>query len=193
MRLPSCSDLVQDSHRSPDESKGFFANKVLLVEGATEYYALPELMKKLGHSLTQAGVEIVMARGKNSIPLYWRLFRAFDIPCACLFDGDRKGNDKKASKKANDELGNLLGIDVNGILLNAAQKDIYIQKDVAFFSKDFETFMRNEVPEYVSRENECRDLGIQSKPGVARAVCKSLETDSLPPAFNELWDKVIEP
>lgn len=176
----------------PDESKGFFATKVLLVEGATEYYALPQIMRSLGHSLVQSGVEIVMANGKNSIPLYWRIFKAFGIQCACLFDGDGKGKDKKSSKNANNQLQALLGIDVNGLLATLGE-DAYITENVAFFKVDFETFMRTEVSSYAQHEEECRKLGIESKPGLARAVCGMLSKEELPAFFEGLWKKVIRP
>ena len=176
----------------PDESKGFFATKVLLVEGATEYYALPEIMRTLGYSLVQSGVEIVMASGKNSIPLYWRIFKAFGIQCACLFDGDGKGKDKKSSKNANNQLQALLGIDVNGLLATLGE-DAYITENVAFFKVDFETFMRTEVSSYAQHEEECRKLGIESKPGLARAVCGMLSKEELPAFFKGLWKKVIRP
>lgn len=176
----------------PDESKGFFATKVLLVEGATEYYALPEIMRTLGYSLVQSGVEIVMASGKNSIPLYWRIFKAFGIQCACLFDGDGKGKDKKSSENANNQLQALLGIDVNGLLATLGE-DAYITENVAFFKVDFETFMRTEVSSYAQHEEECRKLGIESKPGLARAVCGMLSKEELPAFFEGLWKKVIRP
>lgn len=175
-----------------DESKGFFATKVLLVEGATEYYALPQIMRTLGHSLVQSGVEIVMASGKNSIPLYWRIFKAFGIQCACLFDGDGKGKDKKSSENANNQLQALLGIDVNGLLATLGE-DAYITENVAFFKVDFETFMRTEVSSYAQHEEECRKLGIESKPGLARAVCGMLSKEEFPAFFEGLWKKVIRP
>lgn len=176
----------------PDESKGFFATKVLLVEGATEYYALPQIMRTLGHSLVQSGVEIVMANGKNSIPLYWRIFKAFSIQCACLFDGDGKGKDKKSSKNANNQLQALLGIDVND-LLATLDEGAYVTENVAFFKVDFETFMRTKVNSYAQHEEECRKLGIESKPGLARAVCGMISKEELPAFFEELWKKVIRP
>lgn len=176
----------------PDESKGFFATKVLLVEGPTEYYALPEIMRKLGHSLAQSGIEIVMANGKNSIPLYWRIFRAFGIQCSCLFDGDGKGKDKKSSKNANNQLQALLDVDVNRILGMHSQS-MFIKDNMAFFKVDFETFMREEVNSYLQYEQEFRSIGIESKPGLARAVCSKLKREEIPISFEELWQKVIRP
>lgn len=175
----------------PDESKGFFATKVLLVEGATEYYALPELMAKLGHSLTQVGTEIVIANGKNAMPLYWRIFSAFEIQCACLFDGDSKN--KKGSEKDNSQLSNMLKVNIQEIA-DGLQQNLYISDSFAFFRTDFEHFMRSTVSSYTSREQEIKDVyHITSKPGVARAVCRNIDAKELPKELSQLWEDVIAP
>ena len=174
----------------PDEAKGFFASKVLIVEGATEYFALPELFSKLGHSLVREGVEIVNVRGKNSIPLYWRLFSAFGIECCCIFDGDIK---KEGGKAANDALGDILGIDVSDILDGmTGDGEMHICGDAAFFSKDFERFMRARSTSYLSFEKQWRDeFGVTSKPELARATSRALQAVDIPNEFEAIWQEVI--
>lgn len=174
----------------PDEAKGFFASKVLIVEGATEYFALPELFSKLGHSLVREGVEIVNVRGKTSIPLYWRLFSAFGIECCCIFDGDIK---KEGGKAANDALGTILGIDVSAILDGmVGDGEMYVCGDAAFFSKDFERFMRAESASYLTYEKQWRDeYGVTSKPELARATSRALQVEDIPKEFETIWEKVI--
>jgi putative ATP-dependent endonuclease of OLD family len=175
----------------PDESKGFFATKVLLVEGATEYYALPELMGKLGHSLTQVGTEIVIATGTNAMPLYWRIFSAFEIQCACLFDGDSKN--RKESERDNAQLSSVLKVNIQKIA-DGLQQELYISDGFAFFRTDFEHFMRSSISSYASREQEVRDVyHITSKPGVARAVCRKIDASELPEEIDQLWQDVIAP
>lgn len=174
----------------PDEAKGFFATKVLIVEGATEYYSIPLIMEKLGHSLTQEGIEIVNARGKNSIPLYWRLFSAFGIQCCCIFDAD--GN-KPESKKANQEMSNLLGIDVGNSLVNK-DNQFFIQDGFAYYRDDFEHFMRNATEDYARLEQHMTErLGITSKPGKAKACTQFLPQEQIPSEYEELWQRVIFP
>lgn len=175
----------------PDEAKGFFATKVLLAEGSTEYHALPVLMRTLGHSLTQEGIELVNARGKTSIPLYWRLFSAFGIECACIFDADDDAN--KEAKKANGQLSALLGIDVSKEVAGLGGP-IYIADGIAFFRKDFECFMRASVPGYAAKEEEQVEVyGNTSKPGKARAVCCQLKKSDLPDTLEKLWQRTIKP
>ena len=42
-----------------------FAETIVLVEGATEFFALPVYLKRIGFSLAEHGVEIVNCRGKD--------------------------------------------------------------------------------------------------------------------------------
>ena len=67
-----------------------FAETIVLVEGATEFFALPIYLKRIGFSLAENGIEIINCRGKDSIPLFWRLFTAFGYKCFFIFDGDKK-------------------------------------------------------------------------------------------------------
>ena len=48
-----------------DQLKGMFAETIILVEGATEYFAIPEFLKRCGFSLAEHGMEIVNCRGKD--------------------------------------------------------------------------------------------------------------------------------
>lgn len=76
-----------------DQLKGMFAETIVLVEGATEFFALPVYLKRIGFSLSEHGVEIVNCRGKESIPLFWRLFNAYGYNCYFIFDGDGKATE----------------------------------------------------------------------------------------------------
>lgn len=62
------------------------------MEGATEYFALPVYLKRSGYSLAEHGTEIVNCRGKDAIPLYWRLFKAYGYNCYAIFDCDRNAS-----------------------------------------------------------------------------------------------------
>ena len=50
-----------------DQLKGMFAETIVLVKGATEFFTLPVYLKRIGFSLAEHGVEIVNCRGKDSI------------------------------------------------------------------------------------------------------------------------------
>jgi putative ATP-dependent endonuclease of OLD family len=170
----------------PDEAKGLFADKILIVEGPTEYYALPILFHKLGHSLTKNGIELIFARGKTSIPFYWRLFSAYEIPCSCLFDADVT---KQEGRAENAQLSSILGANVPDVVSNCTNRFQQVGNG-AFFLKDYESFMRESVSEYTDLEERARnDFGISSKPGVAAKVAAELiDTRAIPPEMELIWN-----
>lgn len=174
----------------PDEAKGLFANKVLIVEGATELFALPEAFHTLGHSLLQEGVEIVQARGKSSIPFFWRVYSAFGIVCACIFDGDAS-NERR--KKANSDIASIFSVDVNAAVDQMVDdRDVFIGDNIAFFRNDYECFMRSKSPKYASHETSLRlNYGMSAKPEIARAAMHVLKRNELPTELETIWQKVV--
>ena len=82
-----------------EQLKGFFAQKIILVEGDTEAQSLPYYFERLDYNLEANGIEIVKCQGKNNILKYYRLFRAYGYQCYCLLDAD-EGSKKD---KKNDE------------------------------------------------------------------------------------------
>lgn len=145
-----------------DQLKGFFAENILLVEGETEYFSLPYYFKKAGFNLAEQGIEIVNCRGKNSIPLYYRLYSAYGYKCFCLFDCDMK-------KGQNTDFIKLFNI----TQLSEQNDTFVISEEYGYFGKDFETYMRNKNKTYQDDENKYRDeYGITSKPGIAKAIAQ---------------------
>ncbi len=69
----------------------------MLVEGLAEKYGLPVLAHKTGVSLDT--LTIISCNGKNKIPYYHLLCKAFNIPCFTLFDFDNKKEDADENKK----------------------------------------------------------------------------------------------
>lgn len=146
-----------------DQLKGMFAETILLVEGATEYFALPVYLKRVGFSLAEHGVEIIDCRGKNSIPLFWRLFTAYGFNCYFIFDGDAKTNDNNRI--------------FSGIISTdfwETEFDKYVMRhDYAYFGVDFENYFRSAMSEYNSIESKITETyHITSKPGKAKAVAQ---------------------
>ncbi len=75
--------------------RGFFANRIMLVEGPTESLALPEYFKKSGRSLVAEGIDIIPVEGKNNLAKWYRLFTAYGIPTYVVFDCDGDINSHK--------------------------------------------------------------------------------------------------
>lgn len=148
-----------------DQLKGMFAETIILVEGATEYFSIPIYLKNAGFSLAEHGIEIINCRGKESIPLYWRLFNAYGYRCFAIFDCDRNSDKTK----------NVF----SGIFDNEWQTESSVCEvagEYAYFGKDFETYLRNIVDGYEELEKEVSETyQITSKPGKAKAVAQHLE------------------
>lgn len=72
-----------------EQNEGFFADRVIIVEGATEQYALPIYFDKIGYNLDTANVAIVTAESVTLVAQLCTIFSALGLPCYCIFDGDK--------------------------------------------------------------------------------------------------------
>lgn len=72
----------------PNVKAALFADAVILVEGETEYGALPVFARKLGISLARENVNIVNAGGVKSTKALRRLFNNLGIKCLSIIDKD---------------------------------------------------------------------------------------------------------
>ncbi len=151
-----------------DQLKGMFAETIILVEGATEFFALPIYLKRIGYSLAEHGVEIVNCRGKDSIPLFWRLFRAYGYNCYFIFDGDAKAEENARI--------------FNGIITadnwETSESKYAMTLNYAYFGVDFEKYFRFAVEDYTLMEQQVAEVyHVTTKPGKAKAIaqhCKNI-------------------
>lgn len=149
----------------PDQLKGMFAEKIILVEGETEYFAIPEYFKKEKYSLSEHGIEIVNCRSKSSIPLFWRLFKAYGYSCYAIFDCDK--NPKETSK--------IFSGLISRSEWTTEDNACCIENNYAFWGNDFETYFRSNIPEYIEIELEVtKKYHITSKQGKAKAVAQHI-------------------
>ena len=149
-----------------DQLKGMFAETIVLVEGATEFFALPVYLKRIGFSLAEHGVEIVNCRGKDSIPLFWRLFNAYRYNWYFIFGGDGKTTENTKIFK---------GIITTDTWETAAEKYVKTHQ-YAYFGVDFEKYFRSVMTEYSSLEQQVAEkYHITSKPGKAKAIAQHCE------------------
>jgi putative ATP-dependent endonuclease of OLD family len=154
---------------------GFFAKKIVLVEGQTEQFALPVYLRKVGMDVTREGIAIVPVMGKGNLAKWWRLFTAYGIPTYMIFDNDSK--DDQTAVKRRDVLTTLRVDNADEII---ASEDWLIHEKFCVFGKDFEATMRANFPEYQKWEDEAnKNLG-DSKPIVARYVASQLNVDNVP-------------
>lgn len=87
------------ANSTKDILEGFFANKVVLVEGPTESLSLPIYLRRAGFNTAKEGVAIIGVQGKGNLAKWRRLFTAFEIPCYIIFDSDGAADDKNGTKR----------------------------------------------------------------------------------------------
>lgn len=71
-------------------NEGFFAKKIVLVEGQSETLVLPLLLKSISCDITRECITIVRCGCKDELDRFFRLYSEFGIPCYLIFDGDRQ-------------------------------------------------------------------------------------------------------
>lgn len=89
-----------------DRSSMFFADRVLLVEGATEKALFTYLLARDWHDLTPHRISVIDVFGKYNFHRFIALLEGFSIPYGLILDDD---NDKNHHKAINEMLKNLAG------------------------------------------------------------------------------------
>ena len=159
---------------------GFFARKVVLVEGPTESMALPALMRRLPHGTIDTvkdGVAVIPVHGKGNLPRWWRLFTAYGIPTYVIFDNDRE-DDPKGVKRS--DMLTSLGIPRDSFDYLLGTEDWVVESEFCIFGENYESTMRRYFGDaYTQLEEEARDqLGLGTKlakPLIARYVAEHLK------------------
>lgn len=164
---------------------GFFAKKIVLVEGPTEQLALPIYLQKVGLDVTREGVAIVPVGGKGNLAKWWRLFTAYGIPTYVIFDNDMEDDNKETKRK---DVLKALDIDEENWRQYLQSDQWLITAKLTVFGKNFEDAMRDQFAGYSDLEQEAKDMFGDSKPIVARYVANRLDVESNDPG----WEKYRE-
>jgi len=168
-------DSMRDTYShayNPLRNEGFFAKKIILVEGSTEEYALPVYCSALKYNLDINGVSIITAGGKGTLDRYLRVFNEFGIPCYVIFDGDKGSKDANLIKTTKGLLQ----------LLNygkAFPPPTVVEKTFSVFEENFEQQLKKDVTNYDELKSSAMiDLGLkeESKPLIARYIARKLTT-----------------
>ena len=154
----------------------FFANKIVLVEGPTEEYALPIYLDAVGYDTLENGVAVISVGGKGNLAKWWRFFSAYQIPTFVCFDNDaKKDNDGTKRKDALKAIG-IPELELNNIL---STSDWNVNDRFCVFGSDFEDTFRASFIDYSSIEKEeIFRLGA-SKPIIARAVARKIVSSEI--------------
>jgi putative ATP-dependent endonuclease of OLD family len=163
------------NHSTTHILNGFFAKKIVLVEGLTEELSLPIYLERRGLDVTREGIEVIGVQGKGNLAKWWRLFTLYGIPTFVCFDNDKK-NDTKGTHRA-DSL-KAIGIVDSELEAILDIEDWIISNSYCVFGVDFETTMKSVFKDYEEVEELQKNLlGTTSKHIVAREVAKNLNMD----------------
>ena len=171
-----------------DESKneGFFARKVILIEGDTEKYALPIYFKAKDLDIDNEKISIISAGSVDSITYLLLIFSEFGIPCYAIFDGDKpdfelkeipenKKDEIQSKSRRNKELMSLLGEKISTPDLFFPETKI--TEKFAVWEKDFESTFHRTLDIYDTVKSEAKKLyGNDSKPLTAKYIAKKITT-----------------
>ncbi len=187
----SMRDLYSHAY-NPSRNEGFFASKIILVEGQTEEYSLPIYADALPNcALDPQGISVVECGGKGAMDRLFRIFNELHIPCYILFDYDSGNSDKNI-------------IDKSKKLLAMAGKSqdepegLFVEDTIACFKNNWESDLRSEIPDIDTLTGDARrELGLDSdsgKPLIARYIARkitSCEPPIVPPSLKTIIEKAV--
>lgn len=166
------------------KNEGFFANKVILVEGPTEEYALPIYFEALGFNLDQSQVAIINAGSVQNLNYLYIIFNELEIPCYLIFDGDKpvsfdptkvdpsQKDDLKSKSRRNKELLQFVGA-TEFITDDAYFFPCISEHRVTIFEHEFEIEVHRTLSKYDEWKEEATKLfGNDSKPLAARYIAR---------------------
>jgi len=167
-------------------NEGFFAKKIILVEGQTESYCLPIYGRGMGHDFDTLGVAVIDCGGKDQIDRLYRIFNELGIPCYVLFAYDKSTPDAVGASK---ELLKFLKHS------DAAPATPHITDSFACFVETWEKDLQPEIPDFDKHHKAAGEyLGKCGKPLHARYIATQLTKLSkphIPATFKEMIDQAI--
>ena len=156
---------------NPTRNEGFFARRIVLVEGQTEEYALPIYAEAIGNPLDALGVAVVECGGKSSMDRHFRVFNELGIPCYILMDYDRNSDKPEITAKSR-ELLELMGA------ASDPPSGYAVYDRIACFEENWEATIRAAIPDYDALRAEAAEhLGPAGKPLVARYIAHRIASE----------------
>jgi len=174
---------------NPRRNEGFFASKIILVEGPTEEYSFPIYADALPNcAFDPQGMSVVECGGKGMMDRLFRIFNELHIPCFIIFDYDKGNSDENIISKSKELLA-LTGENLD------APSSLFVADGIACFPNKLEVDLKSEIPDADTLTAEARkELGLSDdagKPLIARYIARKL-TSRKPPAVPASLKKIIE-
>ena len=192
--IDASSDSIRElySHAyHPNRSEGFFARSIILVEGATEQYALPIYAEAAGYPFDSLNISVVDSGGKGTMDRLYRIFNELGIPCFILFDYDKNNGDNNDIEKSKELLA-MMNEDTE------PPKEILVRDKVACFPDTWEVDLASEIPNVEDLTAKARrELGLHSnsgKPLIARYIAKKLTSNdppTIPSSIKTILEKAV--
>lgn len=187
----SIRDLYSHAY-NPHRNEGFFASKIILVEGLTEEYSLPIYADAIPNcTFDPQGMSVVECGGKGAMDRLFRIFNELHIPCYILFDYDSGNTDSKIINKSKELLA-LAGKPQD------PPESLFVDDTIACFPTKWETHLRPEIPDIESLTGEARKaLGLSDdsgKPLIARYIARKLTSKNppvVPPSLKTIIEKAV--
>lgn len=180
------------SNATTEVTSGIFAKSCVIVEGRTEAFALPELLRLVDFDPLRYGVAFVMVDGVSNLAKWHRFYDIFDIPVYPIFDtdSDKSGEAAKGPQAAREDLMRALRKDVNQA--SAMSTDPLSVTDLyASFSPNFEGAMKRLLgPRWNELCEEASQTVGPSKPLIARHVARNLSISDLPSELKQTLAKL---
>jgi hypothetical protein len=173
---------------NPRRNEGFFASKIILVEGLTEEYSLPIYADAVADcAFDSQNISAVECGGKGAMDRLFRIFNELHIPCYLLLDFDSGNADKNVIEQSKELLA------LGGEPPNEPKAPL-VADGVACFQKKWETDLRGELPDVDALTAEARnELGLSDdtgKPLIARYIARKL-TSKTPPVVPAILQQII--
>jgi putative ATP-dependent endonuclease of OLD family len=93
--MPEAAFLAKLHIFSREICEGFFARKVILVEGVTDKAVLEGVYRSLGRDNLLEGISIISVEGKTKMDKPFYIFNKLGIPAFAVFDSDRNKRDQR--------------------------------------------------------------------------------------------------
>lgn len=162
----------QYSHAfNPMINEGFFADKVVIVEGPSEQYSLPIYADCLKYDMDRKNISVIHSDGKGQMDRLLRVFNGFKIPTYLWFDGDKNNKEKNVTEKTL-ELLKLLGDPIDKIE-NVKTK---VSDRYTVLESTLEELLSQELGDYEAFRRQANEtLGPSGKPLTHRFIAKQLQ------------------
>jgi putative ATP-dependent endonuclease of OLD family len=160
---------------------GIFARACVIVEGRTEAFALPDLLRSVGFEPLRHGIAFVSVDGVSNLAKWLRFYHIVGLPVYPVLDtdADKNGKEAQTSLAAREDLMRALGVDV-------AQAErmppdaFFVGEKFASLGPNFEGAMKALLgTTWDDLSSEAIECVGSSKPLIARYVSQHLDKDSL--------------